>query len=526
MTSTFPLLSLLVFSPLLGVLLVLTFRDAHQGRAAQWGAVTSSLVTAILSLFVWTAFQEGTAGLQLVERFTWIGSFGIDYFLGLDGLNLFFLVAAAWLQPLILIASWNMQERAWQFNLHLLLLQCGVLGCFVALDVILFYVFFELMLIPLYFLIGGWGRAQSLVAANRFFIYTVWGSLLMLVSLIYTAVLFYQSAGYWSFQITDWYQLEIPVSTQVWLFLGMFLAFAIKIPLFPFHGWLPSFHEQAPTIGSVEMAAIMMKLGPYGFLRFALPTYPEAVALLSDYLMVLSLVCILYGGLVAIVQTNLKRLMAYSSISHMGYILLGVFALNQQGMTGGLMQMVNYAIVTSALFLCLGMLLHKSESQEIGSFGGLLKTMPIFSGFFILFSMGSIGLPGLNSFIGEVLTMIGAAKVNLWFGVFAAVGVLIAAIYMLWMVQRVLFGPATKSHRPDLGLREIVVLSPLAFLAVLLGVYPQLFFDKVEPTVSFYAQQIQVRPTLQTVGVPEKALENAEHLSYFAGSQSIHSAER
>ena len=206
MTSTFPLLSLLVFSPLLGVLLVLTFRDAHQGRAAQWGAVTSSLVTAILSLFVWTAFQEGTAGLQLVERFTWIGSFGIDYFLGLDGLNLFFLVATAWLQPLILLASWNMQERAWQFNLHLLLLQCGVLGCFVALDVILFYVFFELMLIPLYFLIGGWGRAQSLVAANRFFIYTVWGSLLMLVSLIYTAVLFYQSAGYWSFQITDWYQ--------------------------------------------------------------------------------------------------------------------------------------------------------------------------------------------------------------------------------------------------------------------------------------------------------------------------------
>ena len=493
MTSTFPLLSLLVFSPLLGVLLVLTFRDAHQGRAAQWGAVTSSLVTAILSLFVWTAFQEGTAGLQLVERFTWIGSFGIDYFLGLDGLNLFFLVATAWLQPLILLASWNMQERAWQFNLHLLLLQCGVLGCFVALDVILFYVFFELML---------------------------------LVSLIYTAVLFYQSAGYWSFQITDWYQLEIPVATQVWLFLGMFLAFAIKIPLFPFHGWLPSFHEQAPTIGSVEMAAIMMKLGPYGFLRFALPTYPEAVALLSDYLMVLSLVCILYGGLVAIVQTNLKRLMAYSSISHMGYILLGVFALNQQGMTGGLMQMVNYAIVTSALFLCLGMLLHKSENQEIGSFGGLLKTMPIFSGFFILFSMGSIGLPGLNSFIGEVLTMIGAAKVNLWFGVFAAVGVLIAAIYMLWMVQRVLFGPATKSHRSDLGLREIVVLSPLAFLAVLLGVYPQLFFDKVEPTVSFYAQQIQVRPTLQTVGVPEKALENAEHLSYFAGSQSIHSAER
>ena len=274
------------------------------------------------------------------------------------------------------------------------------------------------------------------------------------------------------------------------------------------------------------MAAIMMKLGPYGFLRFALPTYPEAVALLSDYLMVLSLVCVLYGGLVGDCTDKSKALDGL--FFHLTYGLYSAWGVcsKSAGDDGWIDADGQLRNRNQCTFLCLGMLLHKSESQEIGSFGGLLKTMPIFSGFFILFSMGSIGLPGLNSFIGEVLTMIGAAKVNLWFGVFAAVGVLIAAIYMLWMVQRVLFGPATKSHRSDLGLREIVVLSPLAFLAVLLGVYPQLFFDKVEPTVSFYAQQIQVRPTLQTVGIPEKALENAEHLSKFAGTQSIHSAER
>jgi NADH-quinone oxidoreductase subunit M len=502
MALTFPILSLLVFSPLLGVLLTLTFRDAQNGRAAQWGALAGSGITALLSLYLWFAFQEGTAELQLVERFAWIGSFGIDYYLGLDGLNLFFLIATAWLTPLALIASWSLTERAWQFSMHLLLLEVGVLGCFVALDVILFYAFFELMLIPLYFLVGGWGRGPARVAAaNRFFIYTVFGSLLMLAGLIYTGVLFHERYGYWSFQITDWYGLEIPAHTQVWLFASMFVAFAIKIPLFPFHGWLPSFHEEAPIIGSVEMAAIMMKLGPYGFLRFAMPTYPEAVAALSDYIFVIALVSILYGGLVAMVQTNIKRLMAYSSVSHMGYILLGIFALNEQGMGGGLMQMVNYAIVTSALFLCLGMMLQRFETQEIADYSGLLKTMPIFSGFFILFSMGSIGLPGLNSFVGEVLTMIGAAKVNIWYGVLAAIGVIIAAIYMLWMVQRVFFGPAKDWGYPvkDLTVREAVVLVPLAFWAIAFGVYPQLFFDKAEASLNHYVQQVQPQPALHTV---------------------------
>lgn len=526
MISTFPLLSLLVFSPLLGVLLALTFRDAQHGRAAQWGALASSLVTGGLSLFLWVGFQEGTADLQFIERFAWISSFGIDYYMGVDGLNLFFLLTTAWLQPLIILASWNLKERSWLFHLHLQLLQIGVLGCFAALDVILFYMFFELMLLPLYFLLGGWGRTHRLVAANRFFIYTVWGSLLMLAALIYTAVLFHQTMGYWSFQITDWYQLDIPASTQIWLFLGMFLAFAIKIPLFPFHGWLPAFHEEAPAIGSVEMAAIMMKLGPYGFLRFALPTYPDAVAQLNSYLLTLAVVSILYGALVATVQTNLKRLMAYSSVSHMGYILLGVFALNPQGMTGGLMQMVNYAIVTSALFLCLGMLLYRSESQEIDSYGGLLKTMPVFSGFFILFSMGSIGLPGLNSFVGEILAMLGAAQVNLWFGVLAALGVILAAIYMLWMVQRVFFGPARVGSRKDLNAREILVLTPLALMAVWLGVYPQLFFDKVEASITHHAQFLVVKPATYMADATEKTLEKTETLPYSVGSQFADLAER
>ena len=493
MNAEFPILSLITFSPLFGVALVTLFRTSQGGVPAKISALVSSFLTLGLSVILWINFNPEIVALQFQEHRSWIPNLGISYFLGIDGLNLYFIIAVAFLTPLALVASWNVAKN-WQFLLQMLLLQVAVLGCFVALDVILFYFFFELMLVPLYFLVGLWGRENRIFASNRFFIYTVLGSLFMLVAVVYTASLFHQQNGYWSYRIIDWYQITIPARQQILLFLGVVVAFSIKIPLFPFHTWLPDFHYEAPTAGSVEMAAIMMKLGPYGFIRFAMPVYPEAVATLAPMMIIIGLIGILYAGVVAIVQEDLKRLLAYSSVAHMGYIIIGVFAVNEQGLAGGLIQMVNYAVVTSAIFLCVGMLFERTGTQKIAEYGGVLKTMPIFSAFFILFSMASIGVPGLNGFVGEILAMLGVAQVNIWYGIVAASGVIVAAIYMLWMMQRIFFGPVTSQHvqnLKDLSTREIIVLVPLAFWTIALGIYPQFILADMNATIVHYVQQIQ-----------------------------------
>ncbi|MEC7214378.1 MAG: NADH-quinone oxidoreductase subunit M [SAR324 cluster bacterium] len=492
--AEFPILSLIIFSPVLGIALAGVFRDASDGIPAKVAALSSSLLTFLLSLYLWFHFDASEEGLQLVERTGWIPQFNIEYFLGLDGLNLFFLLIITFITPLALLGSWNLQKRNWQFQIQMLLLEIGMLGCFAAFDVVLFYVFFEVMLVPMYFLIGIWGGSNRLYATMKFVIYTMVGSLLMLVALIYTAILFKEINNGWSFNILDWYGMNIAPETQTWLFLGFAVAFAVKIPLFPFHTWLPDAHYEAPTAGSVQLAAVMLKFGPYGFLRFAMPVFPAAVYELTPLFITLSLIGIIYGGLVAMVQKQIKRLIAYSSVAHMGYIVLGLFALNTQGVYGGWIQMINHAIVTGALFLVVGMIYERTHTQEIVDYGGVIHTMPLFSVFLVFFSMASVGLPGLNGFVGEVLAMVGAARVNIWYGIIAAAGVIIAAIYMLWMVQRVLFGPLVKDMVKglnDLSLREVVVLVPLAFWTVFLGVYPQPFFDSIDVSVQKYIEQIK-----------------------------------
>ncbi len=492
--ADYPILSLIIFSPVIGIALAGVFRDSGNGIPAKVSAIFSSGITFLLSLVLWFRFDSEYEGIQLVERTSWIPQFSIEYFLGLDGLNLFFLLIITFITPLTLLGSWRLEKRNWQFQIQMLLLEIGMLGCFAAFDVVLFYVFFEVMLVPMYLLIGIWGGANRLYATMKFVIYTMVGSLLMLVALLYTAFIYRDLHGSWSFNILDWYGMAIPAETQTWLFLGFAVAFAVKIPLFPFHTWLPDAHYEAPTAGSVQLAAVLLKFGPYGFLRFAMPVFPAAVYELTPLFIVLSLIGIIYGGLVAMVQKQIKRLIAYSSVAHMGYIVLGLFALNTQGIYGGWIQMINHAIVTGALFLVVGMIYERTHTQEIVDYGGVIHTMPLFSTFLIFFSLASIGLPGLNGFVGEVLAMIGAARVNIWYGIIAAAGVIIAAIYMLWMVQRVLFGPLVKDlvkGLNDLTLREVVVLVPLAFWSVYLGVYPQTFFNRIETSVSRYIKQVK-----------------------------------
>jgi len=515
-----PILSIITFSPLLGIALAAGFRDSRNGAPAKIGALISSLISFVLSLHLWFNFDPTTSDLQFVQRLPWIPSFGIEYLLGIDGLNLFFVLIITFMTPLALLGSWNISKRPWQFQIQMLLLQIGILGCFVAIDVVLFYIFFEVMLVPMYFLIGLWGGANRVYATTKFVIYTMVGSVLMLAALLYTAALYREANGIWSFNILDWYQLNLPLQTQLWLFSGFAVAFAIKIPLFPFHTWLPDAHYEAPTAGSVQLAAVLLKLGPYGFIRFAMPVFPDAVVILTPYFMLLALIGILYAGLVAMVQEKIKKLIAYSSVAHMGYIVLGVFAVNQQGLAGGMIQMINHAIVTGALFLCVGMIYERSHTQEISEYGGVIHSMPVFSTFFILFSLASIGLPGLNGFVGEVLAMLGAAQVNIWYGIVAASGVVVAAIYMLWLVQRVMFGPVVNSMvrgLRDLNAREVAILVPLAFWAIALGVYPQPFFDRVNVTLEHYIKQMT--RTSQVVEQPEPVQNLFTWMKAFPDSQ-------
>jgi len=489
-----PILSVFIFSPVIGIIFIFLFRDEGNGAPSKVVALLSCIVTFLLSLSLFFNFDQSTENFQMVEQHTWISKYNIDYFIGLDGLSLFFFLLISFITPLTLLGSWNLKNRNWQFQIQMLLLQIGMLGCFAALDVVLFYVFFEIMLIPMYLLIGIWGGANRLYATIKFFIYTMLGSLLMLVSLLYTANIYKDLHGDWSFNIIDWYGMVIPYETQLWLFTGFAVAFAVKIPLFPLHTWLPDAHYEAPTAGSVQLAAVMLKFGPYGFLRFAMPVFPIAVYELAPYFMVLALIGIIYGGLVAMVQTQIKRLIAYSSIAHMGYIVLGLFALNIQGLSGSWIQMINHAIITGALFLTVGMIYERTHTQQISEYGGVIHTMPKYAVFLVFFSMASVGLPGLNGFVGEILAMIGAARINIWYGIVAAAGVVIAAIYMLWMVQRVLFGPLKKDlvkGLSDLSFREIFVLVPLAFWSIFLGVYPQPFFERIEVSINHYIELVK-----------------------------------
>jgi NADH-quinone oxidoreductase subunit M len=501
------LLTSLIFLPAAGAVLLLLVEgalrllfDARLGeRSWRLAGMATAVLGFALSLAVWARFDATASGMQMVERAGWLGDYGIHYYVGVDGISLFLVVLTAFLLPVVLLASWtDVGKRVKQYVFFMLALQTGMLGAFLALNLFLFYVFWEVMLIPMYFVIGVWGGPRRIYATVKFFVYTMVGSLLMLVGILVLYFMHYQQFGVLTF---DYYGFGgaagildtlIPVEggvwwqRQHWLFAAFGVAFAIKVPMFPFHTWLPDAHVEAPTPGSAVLAGVLLKLGTYGFVRYALPLFPAAIVDLLPVLFALCLIGVVYGALVAMVQSDVKRLVAYSSVSHLGLVMLGLFALNVQGVEGALLQMVNHGLSTGALFILVGMIYERRHVREIEAFGGLAHVMPVFAAFFLIATFSSIGLPLLNGFVGEVLILIGVFGANPWVGAAATTGVL-GAVYMLWMVRRVFFGPLVhEANRKltDLNLRERAVALALVAPMLWIGLYPASFLRPMDGAVN------------------------------------------
>jgi len=493
----FPLLTWVTFFPLLGAAILL-FLNKEKKETIRLVTLIVTLLEFAFSLPLFFQFRLDTPAMQFVEKVPWIPEYGISYFLGIDGISLFLVLLTTFFTLISVIYCWNdIQDKVKEFMICLLFLETGMIGVFVALDIFLFYVFWEVMLIPMYLLIGVWGNPKRRIyAAVKFFIYTMVGSVLMLVAIL---VLYFQNGaatGIYTFDLLELYKLQVPLSVQFWLFLAFGLAFAIKVPMFPFHTWLPDAHTEAPTVGSVLLAAGVLKMGTYGFLRFSIPLFPHASYQLGPLVSILAIIGIIYGALVCLVQKDLKRLIAFSSVSHLGFVMLGIFALNQQGIEGGILQMLNHGFSTGALFLIVGMIYERRHTRMIEDFGGLWKQMPVFAAFFMVVTLSSIGLPGLNGFVGEFLILVGTFKANRVFAVVAATGIILAAAYMLWMYQRVMFGELTKAENKvlkDLSAREVLVLSFITLFIFWIGVYPQTFLSRMEPTVKGYLTQVNAK---------------------------------
>lgn len=481
------LLTTIVFLPVLFALLVTLWPREKSLRHLALGL---SLIEFIVSLVILRDFNAATPALQFVEKHMWIERFGIQYFLGIDGISLWLVILTTFLTPVVILGSWtSIEKRVRGFHAALFLLQTAMLGTFLALDAVFFYVFWELSLIPMYFMVGIWGGARRIYATVKFFIFTMFGSLLMLVAIIYMMYLTQEGLGQMSASLLDFYQLKIPfvagtlLSLQTLLFFAFALAFAIKVPIFPLHTWLPDAHVEAPTPGSVILAGVMLKMGTYGFLRWVIPLFPEAAEHWAWLMLLLGVIGIVYGALVAMVQPDVKKLVAYSSVSHMGYIMLGMFVFNSYGVTGGLYQMLNHGISTGALFLLIGMIYERTHSREISKYGGLAGVLPVFTIFFFIITMSSIAVPLTNGFVGEFLILMGTYQAHPWYAVVAVTGVILGAAYMLWMFKRVFFGEKgqliMEADHPlhDLNAREIAVLVPLVILVFWMGLLPNHFID-------------------------------------------------
>ena len=496
---TFPLLSLTVFAPLIGALLLLAVpnRRGERDGLVRNLAVGISLVVFALTLAVRGSFDPTSADFQLVERVAWIPTFGIDYHVGVDGISLWLIVLTGFLTPIALLSSWHGVERkVKEFSFFVLALEAGMLGVFVSLDLFLFYMFWDAMLIPMYFLIGIWGYDQRVYAAVKFILYTMAGSVLMLIAIIGLAVIHAQATGQYSFNVLQLYQLALDQRTQFWFFLAFALAFAIKVPLFPFHTWLPDAHVQAPTAGSVILAGVLLKMGTYGLIRFAFPLFPDAALQLAPYLGVLAVIGIVYGALVSMVQPDMKKLVAYSSVSHMGFIVLGICAANVQGMQGAIYQMLNHGISTGGLFLIVGMLSDRRHTRLIAEYGGLKHVTPRLVAVFFIITLSSIGMPGLNGFIGEFLSLLGAYRWRPVLAGIATTGVIFSAVYMLWMFQRVNYGPLTNpknKHLHDLEPREWAAVGPLVAMAIVMGIVPNLFLTPMAPSVDRLVERLHAQ---------------------------------
>jgi len=484
--SEFPWLSWLVFFPLLSAVLI-ALLPATAERAIRTWAIAVAIAEALFSLPLWWRLEPANPGWQFEEKVSWLPALGASYHLGADGISALLVLLTTILTAIaVLSASRAVDKRVREFYAVVFALEAGMIGTFLALDLLLFYVFWEAMLIPMYVLIGVWGGPRRVYAAIKFFLYTMAGSVLMLVGILWLYFLQKAATGTATFELDAFYALPIPASAQLWLFLAFALAFAIKVPMFPFHTWLPDAHVEAPTAGSVILAAVLLKMGTYGFLRFAIPLFPAASASLAPWIAGLAIVGIVYGALVAMVQPDLKKLVAYSSVSHLGFCMLGLYAMNSAGFAGAMLTMLNHGVSTGALFLLVGVIYERRHTRLISDFGGLWKPLPVFAAVFLVVMLSSIGLPGTNGFVGEFLVLLGAFRTRPLWAALAATGVILSACYMLWMFQRVMFGPVTHEENqklPDLTLRERLMFAPLLLLIVWMGVMPQPFLDRMQPSL-------------------------------------------
>jgi NADH-quinone oxidoreductase subunit M len=472
------LLSLVTFLPAVAALII-AFQNAEAKNNARWIALWGTLITFLVSLLIWWNFDTSNPGFQFVEERAWLGP--IKYKMGVDGISMLFVILTTFLMPLCVLASWeSIEERVKEYMIAFLLLETLMIGVFCALDIVLFYLFFEGGLIPMFLIIGVWGGPRRVYASFKFFLYTLLGSVLMLLAIMMM---------YWHSGTTDIPTLmttSFPAGMQWWLWIAFFASFAVKMPMWPVHTWLPDAHVEAPTAGSVILAAILLKMGGYGFLRFSVPMFPLASQELAPFVFVLSVVAIIYTSLVALAQEDLKKLIAYSSVAHMGYVTMGIFTFTHQGVDGAIFQMLSHGIVSAALFLCVGVVYDRMHTRQIDAYGGLVTRMPIYAFCFMIFTMANVGLPGTSGFIGEFLTLLGAFKVNTWLALFATTGVILSAAYALWLYRRVMFGVLEKPSLraiADMGPREIAVMAPLVLLTILFGFYPAPILDVTATSV-------------------------------------------
>ena len=489
--SMFPLLSLAIWCPIAFGVLILAFgRDSNPGFA-RVAALLGSVVSFLVTLPLLKQFDNAAHGMQFVEKQKWIARFNIEYFLGIDGISLWFVILTAFITIFVVVAAWEViEKKVAQYMGAFLILSGLMIGVFCALDGLLFYMFFEATLIPMFIIIGVWGGANRVYAAIKFFLYTFMGSLLMLLALIY---LYFQSGG--SFDILAWHELVLPMKAQILLFLAFMMAFAVKVPMWPVHTWLPDAHVEAPTGGSVVLAAIMLKLGAYGFLRFSLPITPDASHYLAPFVITLSLIAVIYIGLVALVQADMKKLVAYSSIAHMGFVTLGFFAFNPMAVQGGIVQMISHGFVSAAMFLCIGVLYDRMHSRAIADYGGVVNTMPKFAAFFVLFSLANCGLPATSGFVGEFMVILGAIQFNFWIGLLAATALIFGAAYSLWLVKRVIFGAVANAGvaaLKDLNKREFLMLGVLAIAVLAMGLYPAPITDAMQTSVKDLLDHVHI----------------------------------
>ncbi len=491
------ILSYILFIPLVGMV-VLAFVKGENVRFIRIFTLLVTIVDFVVSVILFIDFQSFTTGMQFVVQKDWIKALGIQYHLGVDGISLLLVMLTTFLGPIVILSTWNaIVERVKGFMIFYLMLQVGMLGVFLSLDLVLFYIFWEAMLVPMYFLIGIWGGPNKIYATVKFFLYTMFGGVLMLVGILVLYFAYYKVTGTYSFDLLEiTKRVDLPFHAQIWLFLAFGIAFAIKVPIFPFHTWLPDAHVEAPTAVSVILAGVLLKMGIYGFLRFCFPLFPDAIETLYPVISVLAVIGIIYGAMVSMVQPDLKKLVAYSSISHLGFVVLGIFSFTQEGMQGGVIQTINHGISTGALFLIVGMIYERRHTHLIEDFGGLASKLPVFSAFFMIVVLSSLGLPGTNGFVGEFLILLGTFLKSKPFAILATTGVVLTAVYLLRMYQRVIFGKLTNEKNKDLkdlNLREIAILLPIIILILWIGIFPLTFMSKSERSVEYLLECMKLK---------------------------------